>query len=186
MTPREPFGVGDDVRVIVQWSLWLQSVPERHPERIKSHETEMVFTTLSHSEVAPVGTLPLGPEGKRRRTSHLLHQPASLGERVSLVRKALRKTFTEYCSTTKVNGPFYWQRGVTRGKERVLWVLIPGALLVMASVLVYSLWTRYLQSPTRMTIGRPLSVVQVPFPAVSICHPRTVVEYKALDFVERM
>lgn len=106
---------------------------------------------------------------------------------VSYVSTAFGKSFDEYCSSTKVNGPYYWQKGVTTGRRgRIIWIIIPAALMIMGLFLVFSLWQRYLASPTRMTIGQPLMVVEVPFPAVSICHPRTVVEYKARDFADRV
>lgn len=126
---------------------------------------------------------------RMNRISDLQHQHLrpSLRLRVSYLKRALGQTFEEYCSRTKVNGPYYWQKGVTRGRRgRIMWTIIPLGLMVTGLILVFSLWQRYLASPTRMTIGRPLFVTQVPFPAVSICHPRFVVEYKAAEFVERM
>ena len=102
------------------------------------------------------------------------------------MRQACGDTFQEYCRNTRVNGPRYWLRGVTSGWPRVFWTLIPIGLLATGLLLVWSLWQRYLSSPTRMTIGQPLSVAQVPFPAVSICHPQSVIDYKAEEFVQRM
>lgn len=122
----------------------------------------------------------------QRHRTYDQHLRPSVQQGVTSAKKAFGATFDEYCSTTKVNGPYYWQKGATKGAARVIWVIIPIVLLAMGLVLVFSLWQRYLASPTRMTIGRPLSVVEVPFPAITICHPRTVVEFKANDFVERM
>lgn len=107
-------------------------------------------------------------------------------QNISGVKRALYKSFAEYCDETRVNGPHYWQIGVTKGIGRLVWTIIPIVLLLTGLILILALWERYLSSPTRMTIGRPLSVAEVPFPAISICHPRTVVEYKAAEFVDRM
>lgn len=131
------------------------------------------------------GDVRLVGKNRRNRISDL-HLQSSVQQGVSSVKKAVGETFYEYCGTTKVNGPYYWQKGVTRGYARVIWVIVPAGLLSMGLLLVFSLWQRYLAAPTRMTIGKPLSVTEVPFPAISICHPRTTVEYKINDFIERM
>lgn len=107
-------------------------------------------------------------------------------QRMDYARRAVGEAFQEYCRTTKVNGLYYLRRGATEGSGRRIWIALPAVLLVLAVLLVFSLWQRYLGSPTRMTIGSPLSVAEVPFPAVTICHPQSVIEYKAKDFVERM
>lgn len=99
---------------------------------------------------------------------------------------ALGKTFQDFCRTTKVNGPYYLQKEVTKGWARAIWTVIPIVLFATGLVLVSSLWSRYMSSPTRMTIGKPLSITDVPFPAVTICHTQSVISYKAEEFVERM
>lgn len=152
-------------------------------DRLGSEATlRWIHPMANHGGGGFIGTL------RTSRVSDLqtqLRQP-NVYQRLSYVRIALGKTFEEYCRTTKVNGPHYWQKGVTRGRGRLIWTIIPIALMATGLLLVFSLWQRYLSSPTRMTIGSPLSVVDVPFPAVTICHPRTVVHYKAEDFVERV
>lgn len=60
------------------------------------------------------------------------------------------------------------------------------SLFSFAAVLVVMLWKKYLESPTRMTISAPLSTLEVPFPAVTVCHPQSVLDYKAEEFVDKM
>lgn len=114
-----------------------------------------------------------------------LYRP-TVRQRIDYVGRALGEAFEEYCRTTKVNGLYYLRRGATEGIGRRIWIALPVVVLLLAVLLVFSLWQRYLGSPTRMTIGSPLSVAEVPFPAVTICHPQSVIEYKAKDFVDRM
>lgn len=128
----------------------------------------------------------IGQERRTKRVAVDLQHHPSVRQRVTLLWHALGETFEEYCETTKVNGPYYWQAGVSKGRAKIFWIIVPIGLLATGLLLVTSLWQRYLASPTRMTIGTPVSVTQVPFPAISLCHPRAVVEYKALEFIDRM
>lgn len=95
-------------------------------------------------------------------------------------------TFYEYAGITKVNGMFYLRKFVTRGWLRFLWSCIMIGLLSFAATLIYLLYRRYLDSPTRVTIASPKSINTIPFPAVTICHPQNVMEYKSKEFVKRV
>lgn len=95
-------------------------------------------------------------------------------------------TFYEWASITKVNGSYYLRRFVTSGWIRVLWSCIMISLLSFAATLIYLLYRRYLDSPTRVTIAAPLLVNDIPFPGVTICHPQNVMEYKSREFVHKM
>lgn len=95
-------------------------------------------------------------------------------------------TFYEYAGITKVNGMFYLRKFVTRGWLRLLWSCIMIALLSFSIALIYLLYRRYLDSPTRVTIASPKPINTIPFPAVTICHPQNVMEYKSKEFVKKM
>lgn len=100
--------------------------------------------------------------------------------------KVLVATFYEFAAITKVNGMYYLRRSVTRGWLRLLWSCIMIGLLSFAATLIYLLYRRYLDSPTRVTIDPPMSINSIPFPAVTICHPQNVMEYKSREFVKRV
>lgn len=111
------------------------------------------------------------------------HQKAST---LNKLFKVLTATFYEYAAITKVNGMYYLRQFVTSGWLRVLWSCIMIFLLSFAATLIYLLYRRYLDSPTRVTIAQPLSISSIPFPGVTICHPQNVMEYKSKEFVKKM
>lgn len=82
-------------------------------------------------------------------------------------------TFYEYADITKVNGMYYLRRGVTSGALRVLWSFIMIGLFSFAISLVYLLYRRFVESPTRVTIAPSFSIEQIPFPGFTICHPQS-------------
>jgi hypothetical protein len=92
-------------------------------------------------------------------------------------------TFYEFASITKVNGMYYLRRFVTHGFQRFLWSCIMLFLLSFAVTLVYLLYRRFVDSPTRVTIDAPISIHEIPFPGVTICHPQNVMEYKSKEFL---
>jgi Amiloride-sensitive sodium channel len=100
--------------------------------------------------------------------------------------KVLIATFYEFAAITKVNGMYYLRQSVTHGWLRLLWSCIMISLLSFAATLIYLLYRRYLDSPTRVTIDPPMSINSIPFPAVTICHPQNVMEYKSREFVKRV
>lgn len=103
--------------------------------------------------------------------------------RIKLFRSILIDLFYEYAANTKVNGLYYLRRGKTSGALRVLWTAIPISILLFGSYLVYQLASQFNAVPTLMIIDRPRPVHAVPFPAVTFCHPQTVLDYKARQFV---
>ena len=100
--------------------------------------------------------------------------------------KVLTAVFYEFAEITKVNGMYYLRRGVTTGWLRLLWSCIMISLLSFAATLIYLLYRRYLDSPTRVTIAPTLSINEIPFPAVTICHPQNVMEYKSREFLKKV
>lgn len=120
-------------------------------------------------------------------------------------KKTFIKTFHEYCIHTKVNGFYFYRKGVTKGLERILWIIIPILVFLFGIFMIILLWQRYLAFPIRITIGAALSTVQVskvslvtfddyssyifrkvPFPAVTICHPQNVIDYKIAPFLNKL
>lgn len=95
-------------------------------------------------------------------------------------------TFYEWASITKVNGSYYLRRLVTTGWLRALWSCIMIGLLIFGATLIFLLYRRYVDSPTRVTISAPLSINDIPFPGITICHPQNVMEYKSKEFVKKM
>lgn len=125
------------------------------------------------------------------RVSQLGHLRNGDGSNPSQRRKVtawavLRETFYDYALMTKVNGMYYMRRNVTTGFARFVWVTILSTLFSLGVLLVVLLWKKYLDSPTRMTIASDMSILQVPFPGITICHPQSVLDYKAVKFVEKM
>ena len=109
-------------------------------------------------------------------------------EKDSVIRKifkVLTATFYEYAGITKVNGMYYLRQFVTRGWLRFLWSCIMIGLMSFAATLIYLLYRRYLDSPTRVTIAPPMLINEIPFPGVTICHPQNVMEYKSKEFIKR-
>lgn len=90
-------------------------------------------------------------------------------QKVSTLRKiatVIVDTFYEFAGITKVNGMYYLRRFVTQGFQRFLWSCIMLTLLSFAASLVYLLYRRYLDSPTRVIIAAPLGIHEIPFPGV--------------------
>lgn len=118
---------------------------------------------------------------------HVVTGAKSVPESSSPVRLPLRSilndTFFEYADHSQVNGMYYLRRGQTHGFVRWLWSFIPVSILAFGGYLVFLLASAYLDSPTLMTIDRPRSVNAVPFPAVTLCHPQTIIDQKAHEFV---
>ena len=102
------------------------------------------------------------------------------------VQNVLTEMFYEYTDITKINGMFYLRKFVTKGLQRLLWCFFLTSYLTLGITLVFLLWKRYLDSPTRTTIASPKTTLEVAFPAVTICHPQSVIDYKAEEFVNKM
>lgn len=92
-------------------------------------------------------------------------------------------TFYEFAGITKVNGMYYLRRFVTHGFQRLLWSCIMISLLSFAATLIYLLYRRFQESPTRVTIAPSLLIHEIPFPGITICHPQNVMEYKSKEFL---
>lgn len=69
---------------------------------------------------------------------------------------------------------------------RLFWIIIPITMLIFGSYLVFELAAKFLIAPTFMIIDTPQSILSVPFPAVTYCHPQTVLDHKAREFVQNM
>lgn len=92
-------------------------------------------------------------------------------------------TFYEFAGITKVNGMYYLRRYVTHGFQRFLWSCIMISLLSFAATLIYLLYRRFIDSPTRVTIASPMAIHEIPFPGITICHPQNVMEYKSEEYL---
>jgi len=111
------------------------------------------------------------------------HRKDSMTKRLANV---FSDTFYEYADITKVNGMHYLRRFVTSGWLRFMWSCIMISLLSFAATLIFLLYRRYLDSPTRVTISSPMPIVELPFPAITICHPQNIMEYKSKEFVKKL
>lgn len=100
--------------------------------------------------------------------------------------KVFIATFYEYANITKVNGMYYLRQYVTEGWLRFLWSCIMIILMTFAATLIFLLYRRYLDSPTRVTIAPPKPINSIPFPGVTICHPQNVMEYKSREFIKKV
>lgn len=94
-------------------------------------------------------------------------------------------TFYEFAGITKVNGMYYLRRFVTHGFQRFLWSCIMLTLFSFAASLVYLLYRRFLDSPTRVIIAPAMNIADIPFPSITICHPQNVMEYKMKEFLQK-
>ncbi|XP_035787391.1 sodium channel protein Nach-like [Anopheles albimanus] len=101
-----------------------------------------------------------------------------------LLWNTLKETFYEFASISKIHGMYYLQKQVTSGLMRLLWIVIIAAFFAFGVALIFLLWEKFIDSPTRMTIASEMKIMQVPFPGVTICHPQSVMDYKAQRFVE--
>lgn len=69
---------------------------------------------------------------------------------------------------------------------RLLWILIPIMVLAFGAYLAVCLFNSYEQVPTLITVDKPVPIQAVVFPAITFCHPQTVIDYKARLFVQKM
>lgn len=175
-------------------------VPEKEQEKEKKVKKEVKKKTkkpkvlkVKEKEISKKTRRLLMPSDEKlkkpEKSSNVLivdpkkHQKASTFEKLL---KVITATFYEYAAITKVNGMFYLRKFVTIGWLRVMWSCIMIFLLSFAATLIYLLYRRYLDSPTRVTIAQPKSINTIPFPGVTICHPQNVMEYKSKEFVKKM
>lgn len=69
---------------------------------------------------------------------------------------------------------------------RWFWKLIPIVVLAFGVYLAVKLLNVYKEVPTLIIIDKPIPIQSVVFPAITLCHPQTVLDYKARLFVQRM
>lgn len=125
---------------------------------------------------------------KAKQVENVLLVDPKKFQKVTTIRKIVTvivDTFYEFAGITKVNGMYYLRRFVTQGFQRFLWSCIMLSLLSFAASMVYLLYRRFLDSPTRVIIAPPLGIHQIPFPGITICHPQNVMEYKTKEFVRK-
>lgn len=99
---------------------------------------------------------------------------------------SLCELFYDYAANTKVNGLYYLRHNNTRGSLRVLWTSVPISIMLFGAYLVVQLINNFQAAPTLIVIDRPRSVYKLQFPAVTFCHPQTVLDYKARQFVKQI
>lgn len=107
-------------------------------------------------------------------------------KKATSIHNAVAETFYEYAMITKVNGISYLSKDKSNGFSRIYWSCLPIGVILFGILMVVLLYTQYLQSPTMVTIGKPLSIINIPFPAVTICHPENVIDYKIEPFLKNM
>lgn len=156
----------------------------------KRQKTKKIKETKAKLEKKIKIVRPVDEKLKRPKESKnvLLVNPRNYNKK-SVAKKLLEvifELFYEYANITKVNGMYHLRRLVTTGWLRILWSCIMIGLLSFAATLIYLLYRRYLDSPTRTTISVPLSINEIPFPAITICHPQNVMDYKSVEFVRSM
>lgn len=147
----------------------------------------MPFTQRTeHSDSYPSRNINIYDDDRRFASSKQQPQPPPPPPPSSdrPLRRVLTEIFFEYAARTQTNGMYYLRRGNTTGLLRFLWSVIPVSILIFGGYLVFRLASAYLDSPTLMTIDRPRPVQAVPFPAVTLCHPQTVIAHKASEFVQ--
>lgn len=59
------------------------------------------------------------------------------------------------------------------------------SMLCFGAYIAFQLWDSFVYSPTRVT-SDSIEVSKVPFPAVTICHPQSVMDYQVERFLEEM
>lgn len=55
-------------------------------------------------------------------------------------------------------------------------------LFSFAITLLFLLYRRYIDSPTRVTIDKNLSIEDIPFPGITVCHPQSELTILVLLF----
>ena len=104
----------------------------------------------------------------------------------SAIWQGIKNTWFEYAEMTKVNGMYYLRRNVTSGLPRIIWTIIITTLFSLAGVLLFFFWRKYVTFPTRVNVASPMTTLQVPFPAITICHPQSVMDYKIEKFMNNV
>lgn len=67
-----------------------------------------------------------------------------------------------------------------------MWKLIPIVVLAFGAYLVVKLLNNYQEVPTLIIVDKPVATQSVVYPALTFCHPQTVLDYKARQFVQKM
>lgn len=149
----------------------LSNIPARF-KRLKSDRKKQNLEKLRRKVLLPKDKKLRKP---KKPQNVLIVNPKLLKKQSALKKifDVLAETFYEFASITKVNGMYYLRRGVTSGWLRVLWSCIMIGLFSFAITLLFLLYRRYIDSPTRVTIDKNLSVEDIPFPGITICHPQS-------------
>lgn len=69
--------------------------------------------------------------------------------------------------------------------KRVIWATWMILLMFFGAYIAILLWNNFVYSPTRVTSDF-VKVGAVPFPAVTVCHPQSVMDYKVEEFLKEM
>uniref|UniRef100_A0A336M005 CSON006246 protein n=1 Tax=Culicoides sonorensis TaxID=179676 RepID=A0A336M005_CULSO len=99
--------------------------------------------------------------------------------------KVLTEVFYDFAENTKINGMHYLKRGVTTGILRILWAIWMITMLCFGAYIAILLWDSFVYSPTRVT-SDSVFVKEVPFPAVTICHPQSIMDYQVERFLKEI
>lgn len=101
-------------------------------------------------------------------------------------KRVFSKTLYDYVDNSQINGFHYLKRGVTTGLGRIFWIILLNVMLVFGFILSFLTWNRFQTDPTQVTIGVPKKPHEVPFPAITVCHPQTVMDYKVERFLPKL
>lgn len=70
--------------------------------------------------------------------------------------------------------------------HRYLWIAIMILITIFGGVLTMLVVRAFFEIPTLMTMDTPVLTNEVPFPSVTLCSASTIIDYKAIEFVNRM
>lgn len=118
---------------------------------------------------------------------------------------ALKRVQLDYIEETKVHGFFFLRVDESIGFKRLKNVLVVTVvnndrkfflrifwwtIIILAfsfgGVILHRLITQFFEVPFQITNPSPALLLSIPFPSVSLCHPQTVIKFKASQFVDRM
>lgn len=92
--------------------------------------------------------------------------------------------FTDYANNTTIQGVKYLGEENRHFAEKIFWIISIVICSICCSFTIFQIYSHWDTNPVLMTFSeKPISVTQIPFPAVTIC-PLTKINRKALNFTE--
>lgn len=68
----------------------------------------------------------------------------------------------------------------------MFWSTVIIIAFFIGAVILTHLISQFLQVPFQITVGYPAPLLSIPFPAITLCHPQTVIKFKAQKFIDTM